>query len=241
MAWRAPGRRLPEVGGTPALDSFRIRVLRRLTRIIRPSASTAKSRRERLIADFSMCAASTNSVSSTTTRSSRARRGAAAERCGESRLTGLPVPGSSASVLQYTSFGESWDKALVVSLTHRRPPVHSFRKLYVSKAEDTSGDFQTSTIPQDIGQAETPPTPQVCQSHSIRPANEGRRSRSATPIRLQRHGRFPAPCTCGRLTVGSGRPFNILAGATSMEMEMEDLSDGSCACHSRGCEYQCPA
>jgi hypothetical protein len=48
------------------------------------------------------------------------------------------VPGTSASVLQYTSFGESWYRALLLSLEKRFNQRHQLLASYtLAKTEDT--------------------------------------------------------------------------------------------------------
>jgi hypothetical protein len=62
------------------------------------------------------------------------------------------IPGSSASVLQYSSFGETEYKGLTVSLNKRLSNRYQFLASYtLSKAEDNSTDFQSNFIPQNNG------------------------------------------------------------------------------------------
>jgi hypothetical protein len=62
--------------------------------------------------------------------------------------------GTSTSVLQYTSFGETWYRALTVSLDSKLRRRGTVRVAYtLSKAEDTATDFQSSFLPQDNGRA----------------------------------------------------------------------------------------
>ena len=62
------------------------------------------------------------------------------------------IPGTSASVLQYTSFGESWYKGLTVALNKRLSRNYQFLLSYtLSSAEDTSTDFQSNFIVQNSG------------------------------------------------------------------------------------------
>ena len=61
--------------------------------------------------------------------------------------------GTSASVLQYTSFGETWYRGLTLSLTRRFTGRYQFLASYTwSKAEDNSTDFQSAFVPQRMGQ-----------------------------------------------------------------------------------------
>ena len=91
--------------------------------------------------------------------SDRPRDGPAAARRRQSG-TGLPQAGTSASVLQYTSWGETWYKGLTVSLTKRLSQRYQLLAAYtLSKAEDTSTDFQSFFIPQDNGRGRDPGDP----------------------------------------------------------------------------------
>ncbi len=70
------------------------------------------------------------------------------------------VAGTSASVLQYTSFGETWYRGLTASLESRPVKGTALRVIYtLSKAEDTSTDFQTAFLPQDNGSGRDPAQP----------------------------------------------------------------------------------
>ena len=62
------------------------------------------------------------------------------------------IPATSASVLQYTSFGETEYKGLTLSLNKRFSNNYQFLASYtLSKAEDNSTDFQSNFIPQNNG------------------------------------------------------------------------------------------
>ncbi|HEX7832888.1 MAG TPA: TonB-dependent receptor, partial [Thermoanaerobaculia bacterium] len=62
------------------------------------------------------------------------------------------VAGTSASILQYTSFGETWYRGLTLALNRRLANNYQFLVSYtLSKAEDTSTDFQSNFIPQNNG------------------------------------------------------------------------------------------
>lgn len=62
------------------------------------------------------------------------------------------IPGTSASVLQYSSFGETEYKGLTLSLNKRFSNRYQFLASYtLSKAEDNSTDFQSNFIPQNNG------------------------------------------------------------------------------------------
>src|SRR5207248_5899900 len=67
------------------------------------------------------------------------------------------IPGTSASVLQYTAFGETWYKGLTIALNKRLSRRHQYLLSYtLSKAEDTSTDFQSNFIVQNSGFGRNP-------------------------------------------------------------------------------------
>lgn len=125
------------------------------------------------------------------------------------------VAGTSASVLQYTSFGESWYKGLTVSLSKRFSRGYQFLVSYtLSKAEDTSTDFQSAFIPQDNGRGRVSPTDRGLPVGFDPLAERGAATHD------QRHRfvlsgmyRFPwALQLAAIVTAASGRPYNVLAG-----------------------------
>jgi hypothetical protein len=125
------------------------------------------------------------------------------------------VPGTSASVLQYTSFGESWYRALLLSLEKRFDRRHQFLASYtLSKTEDTSSDFQSTLIVQDNGRGRDPNDPTGL------PLGFDPRSDKGPALHDQRHrlvvsGTYMAPADLALsaiLTSASGTPFNVLAG-----------------------------
>ncbi len=126
------------------------------------------------------------------------------------------VAGSSASVLQYTSFGESWYRGVLFSLEKRARNGSALLTSYtLSKAEDTSTDFQSAFLPQDNGRGRNPADvrglPIGFRPRDERgPSVEDQRHRlvvSATQL-------LPAAVQLSAIvTIGSGRPYNILAGA----------------------------
>jgi hypothetical protein len=70
------------------------------------------------------------------------------------------VAGTSASVLQYTSYGETWYKGLTVSTDQRFTGGHQLQLSYtLSKAEDNSTDFQSAFIPETNGLGRDPADP----------------------------------------------------------------------------------
>jgi Carboxypeptidase regulatory-like domain len=126
------------------------------------------------------------------------------------------IPGTSASVLQYTAFGESWYKGMTLALNKRFSRHSQFLLSYTfSKAEDTSTDFQSNFIVQNSGFGRNPADkyglplgfdPELERG----PATHDQRHRFV----LSGLYEFPrAIQVSGILTAGSGRPFSPLAGA----------------------------
>ncbi len=124
--------------------------------------------------------------------------------------------GTSASVLQYTSFGQTWYDGFVVSATRRYKNRYQFLASYtLSKAEDNSTDFLTVFLPQDNGVGRDPANP------SGLPVGFDPDSERGPSLQDQRHhfvlsGTYSAKYgidLSSIVTFGSGRPYNILAGA----------------------------
>jgi hypothetical protein len=124
--------------------------------------------------------------------------------------------GTSASVLQYTTFGETWYKGLTVALNKRLSRNYQFLVAYtLSKAEDNSTDFQSAFIPQSNGRGRNPTDPEGL------PLGFDPESERGPATHDQRHRlvvsglyRFPADIHLSAiLTAASGRPFTPLAGA----------------------------
>ncbi len=129
--------------------------------------------------------------------------------------TGQGVPGTSASVLQYTSFGETWYRGLTLSLSRRFADSYQFTMSYtLSKAEDNSTDFQSAFIPQRNGRGRNPDDPAGLPI-GFNPDDE-----KGPSLQDQRHRfvwsglvQLPAEIQATSIvTVASGRPYNILAG-----------------------------
>ena len=126
------------------------------------------------------------------------------------------VAGTSASILQYTSFGETWYRALTVSASKRFSRRHQFLASYtLSKAEDNSTDYQSAFVPENNGRGRNRGdllgVPVGFDAGLERgPSTQDQRHRFVLS------GLYVAP---GELqlssivTVASGRPYNILAGA----------------------------
>lgn len=126
------------------------------------------------------------------------------------------VAGTSASVLQYTSFGETWYRALLVTLEKRFDRRYQLLANYtLAKAEDTSSDFQTSVMPQTNGRGRDPDNP-----HGL-PLGFDPLSERGPALHDQRHrmvvsGTYAAPhnlAVSAIFTAATGTPYNILAGA----------------------------
>ena len=126
------------------------------------------------------------------------------------------IPGTSASVLQYTAFGESWYRGVTIALSKR--PTHHYQFLLsytLSKAEDTSTDFQSNFLPQNSGFGRNP------DDRFGLPIGFDPRSERGPVTHDQRHRlvlsgvyQFPRGIQLsGILTAASGRPFTPLAGA----------------------------
>jgi hypothetical protein len=126
------------------------------------------------------------------------------------------VPGTSASVLQYTGFGETWYNGLTAAATRRFSGNYEFMASYtLSEATDSSTDFQSTFLPQDNGRGRDPNNPTGL------PLGFDPRSERGPSLQDQRHrvvlsGLYVAPYGINIstvATVASGRPYNILAGA----------------------------
>ncbi len=124
--------------------------------------------------------------------------------------------GTSASVLQYTSFAETWYRGMTVAVSKRFDKRYGFLASYtLSKAEDNSTDFRSAFIPQDSGTGRDP------QNLKGLPIGFDAGLEKGPATHDQRHrfvlsGVYVAPLDVQLstiLTVGSGRPYNVLAGA----------------------------
>lgn len=126
------------------------------------------------------------------------------------------IPGSSSSVIQPTSFGETWYKGVTLQLRKRLGGAGQFTASYaLSKAEDTATDFQTSFIVQNSGLGRNPADrfglPLGFDPSAERgPAIQDQRHRLVLSGLCGLPGSFQLS---GIMTLGSGRPFTPLAGA----------------------------
>ena len=122
---------------------------------------------------------------------------------------------TSASVLQYTSFGETWYKGLTLSLNKRLSNNYQFFVSYtLSKAEDTSTDFQSAFIVMNNGRGRDP------NNLKGLPIGFDPHSEKGAATQDQRHRfvfsglyQFPWQTQFSTIiTAASGRPFTPLAG-----------------------------
>lgn len=142
------------------------------------------------------------------------------------------APGSSASVLQYTSYGETWYRGLIVSAARRFTNRHQLMVSYtVSKAEDNATDFQSEFIAQDSGRGRNPADLNGLPL-AFNPDSEKGPSLQDERHRFVASGIYMLPRAVelsSIVTVGSGRPYNILAGA-----DLNGDGDGGAADRARG-------
>jgi hypothetical protein len=123
--------------------------------------------------------------------------------------------GTSSTVLQYTSYGESWYKGLTVSVSKRFSRDYQFLAAYtLSEAEDTAADFQ-SVFPDDMGRGRDPDDPTGLPlgfdpRREKGPAGHDQRHRFV----LSGLYRFPYDIQLSTIvTAASGRPYTALVGA----------------------------
>ena len=126
------------------------------------------------------------------------------------------VPGTSNSVIHFQSFGESWYKGLTVALSKRLSRSHQFLLSYtLSKAEDTSTDYQSSFVVQNSGYGRNPED-KFGLPLGFDPISEKGPATHDQRHRLVLSGIYQMPWSLqlsGIVTAASGRPFTPLAGA----------------------------
>jgi hypothetical protein len=126
------------------------------------------------------------------------------------------VAGSSTSVLQFTGFGETWYKGLTFELKNRlRHGVQFVASYTLSKAEDSSTDFQTAFLPQNNGYGRNP-ADRAGLPLGFEPLSERGRSTQDQRHRFVFSGSSQLPWKvqlAGIVSAVSGRPFTPLAGA----------------------------
>jgi hypothetical protein len=123
--------------------------------------------------------------------------------------------GTSASVLQYTPYGETWYRGVTVSLSQRFNGRHQLLVSYtLSKAEDTSTDFQSAFLPEVNGLGRDPADPEGLPvgfdpSRERGPATHDQRHRFVASGFYD----FPFGVRAAAIvTAASGRPYTPLAG-----------------------------
>jgi hypothetical protein len=130
--------------------------------------------------------------------------------------TGLPTAGTSASILQYTSFGETEYKGLTLAFNRRLANRFQYLMSYtLSKAEDTSTDFQSNFITMNNGRGRDMADPTGLPVGFDPEAERGPATHD------QRHrfvlsGLYQGPWGINLssiITAASGRPYTPLAGA----------------------------
>jgi Carboxypeptidase regulatory-like domain len=219
-AWRAPGHRLPEASALQLLGgSYPSLVIAPAPSIATPYAHQASVGFDQAFgADFSL---SVNGVwvhgqhQVGTIDYNPVIPSLGANRRPNDRNG---VAGTSASVLQYTDFGETWYKGLTVSLTKRMSHSVEFLASYtLGEAEDNSTDFQSAFIPQDNGRGRNPQDPNGLpvgfNPDSERgPATHDQRHRFVFSGLAQLPWDFRLSTI---VTAASGRPFTPLTGADS--------------------------
>jgi hypothetical protein len=123
--------------------------------------------------------------------------------------------GTSSTVLQYTSYAQTWYKGLTLSVSKRMSRNYQLLAAYtLSKAEDLSTDFQ-SIFPQSMGRGRDPNDPTGLPIGFDPMAERGPASHD------QRHrfvlsGLYQLPYdfqVSTIITAASGRPYTALAGA----------------------------
>jgi hypothetical protein len=124
--------------------------------------------------------------------------------------------GTSASILQYSSYGETWYRGLTLSAAKRLSSRYQFLASYtLSKAEDHATDFQSALMPQNNGlgrNRQDPTGPPV----GFNPDEERGPSAQDQRHRFVVSGVYVAPADLllsSIIIIASGRPYNVLAGA----------------------------
>ncbi len=126
------------------------------------------------------------------------------------------IPGSSASILQYSSFGDSWYKGMTLAVGKRPSHNSQFLMSYtLSKAEDTSTDFQSNFLPQNNGLGRNP-NDKFGLPLGFNPDLERGPATHDQRQRFVMSGMYNLPAdvqVSGIFTAASGRPYTPLAGA----------------------------
>jgi Carboxypeptidase regulatory-like domain/TonB-dependent Receptor Plug Domain len=124
--------------------------------------------------------------------------------------------GTSASILQYSSYGETWYRGLTLSAAKRLSNRYQFLASYtLSKAEDHATDFQSALVPQNNGLGRNRQDPTGLPV-GFNPDEERGPSTQDQRHRFVVSGVYVAPADVlisSIITIASGRPYNVLAGA----------------------------
>ena len=137
-------------------------------------------------------------------------------------------PGTSASILQYTSFGETWYKGVTATVQKHYSNGSQLLVSYtLSKSEDNSTDFQSQFVPQSMGFGRNPADPSGlplggaprCAGASCQlpfdPLSEKGPAVWDQRHRLVVSGLYELPAqvqVSAIMTFATGRPFTALAG-----------------------------
>jgi carboxypeptidase family protein/TonB-dependent receptor-like protein len=123
--------------------------------------------------------------------------------------------GTSTSVLQYTSFAQTWYWGLDVMLRRSFVRGHAFSVAYtLSKAEDNSPDFQSAFLSMENGQGRRSPD-DTGLPVGFDPDLDRGPALGDQRHRLVATASYRLPWSLevgGILTAASGRPYNVLAG-----------------------------
>jgi len=126
------------------------------------------------------------------------------------------IPGSSASILQYTSFAETWYKGVTIAVSKRPSAKYQALVSYtLSKAEDSSTDYQSNFIVQNNGRGRNP-SDQYGLPIGFDPNSERGPATHDQRHRFVLSGLYMLPAAVqlsGIFTAASGRPYSPLAGA----------------------------
>jgi hypothetical protein len=209
MAWRADGRKLPEP--TTAYPSFITVVSPGLKT---PSARHASAGVERALGGNVTFSADLVYVRGIDLVGILDYNPVTNPSTGGRPLDDASGPGSSTTIWQYTSWGETWYRGMILSLRRRFDGRSEFQASYtLSKAEDTAVDYAFQQ-PQDVGRGRNPADPAGLPL-GFNPDLERGPSLQDQRHRFLFSGVYMLPwdiTLSGIVILGSGRPFNILAG-----------------------------
>lgn len=121
-------------------------------------------------------------------------------------------PGTSASISQYTSYGQTWYRGLILSVSKRQGPNQVLASYTLSEAEDNATDYIGG--PENNGKGRNPADPKGLpinfDPHAERgPSVQDQRQRFVLSGSYMLPGMVQVTSIA---TIGSGRPYNLLAG-----------------------------